>query len=145
MCSGCVVGGGPIVGYSNRGLFGGVEVSAGAEAILPQATLGYQSDHQLIYLRVDETVDVTVNGYTDHYLYPGGRIGGGIGLAVENGTASTAGVFAAGFSLGHAVSGVPGSCRDTAAVLEIQVRYAAGWSIALVPRVEQGVSSCPHG
>ena len=155
LLTGCMVGGGPVVGYGGHGWFAGAEVSAGGEIILPQATLGYQSDQKLVYLRADEAIDVTAMqrpaGLSTDYgsFVRGGRIGGGIGWSFATTEPTTQGVFAVGASLGHAFlplnhgdSGNGCGVANNVGVVELQLRYAAGWSVVLAPRVEYGSTLC---
>jgi hypothetical protein len=153
LLTGCVVGGGPVIGYGERGLYAGAEVSAGGEILLPQVSLGYQSDQQLVYVRTDEAVDVTGMQRppglqaTDGTWVSGGRIGGGVGLSFAHDDATPVGVFAIGPSAGHALHRLNtdnNSCdvSNTVGVVELQVRYVRGWSIAFVPRIESGSTFC---
>ena len=156
LLAGCVFGGGPLVGVGPRGTFIGAEASAGGELILPQATLGYQSDLNLVYVRADETYDVAADqmptsgpdGSTGTF-WPGARIGGGIGLAVTDDDHPLHGIFVLGPSLGHvlghlAVGPFGDGCGvwNTVVVVEAQIRYAGGWSFVLEPRVERGETFC---
>jgi hypothetical protein len=144
--AGCSVGGGPILGYGQRGLYGGVDASIGGDALIPQLTLGYQSDHQLAYVRLDEAVDGVAWGIatSNGPAHLGGRVGGGLGWAFDHSVEEQAqtGVFVSGLSYGVTLGS--GTCNTTVpvAVLEVQVRYARGWSIALAPRIEAALKGC---
>lgn len=159
----CVASGGPLVGYGQHGWFAGGDVSGGGEVYLPQLTLGYQSDVHMVYARADEAYDfaphqdTSMTTPTYGTFIPGGRIGGGVGLDTAafpslgtgaHDDAKAVGVFAIGGSVGHALEHITGGPNSecapwtTAAVVELQVRYADGWSVVLQPRIERGTSGC---
>ena len=121
----------------------------------PESTLGMKSDQQSGYLRVDEAVDGVAmqrpsNQETEFgTLVSGGRIGGGVGLSLAHDDATPHGVFAVGLSAGHALrpltvgpNGNGCGVANTDGVVEFQLRYAAGWSVVLEPRVERGTTFC---
>lgn len=140
--TGCVVGGGPLVGYDRHGWFGGVEAGGGGALILPQGAIGYQTRRHLLYARVDETWDLSG---LQHIGAPspmgGGRIGAGLGIDVSEG--DVGGTFVIGPSIGR-VLGPIANCSNwnTEALLEVQLRYAIDWQLVLATRIERARDVC---
>jgi len=129
-CTGCIVGGGPTIGYGPRGTFVGGEVNAGLPVV--QLAGGF-ADHTT-YVRADATYDAYAVGCVRHGPGSpfGGRIGGGVGFGD-----GTTGVFAAGLDAAPLLVD-----NDVALVgyVELSLRYAHGWQLVLMPRVEVHVA-----
>jgi hypothetical protein len=154
--AGCVFGAGPVVGYGKAGLFVGAEAGGGNVLLIPQGTIGYtyqpRDGNQLFYGRIDEAVDLAgtrrsmASDIVKEKGMFGGRIGGGVGIDAD---AHVIGVFAAGPNFGHILGYTPSGqsgngCGEwnTVGLVEIQVRYAAGWQIVLAPRIERATAVC---
>lgn len=144
-----MAGGGPVVGYGQRGFVYGAEVDGGLT--LANLTLGAQhSDHTIVYaaFATEGAVDGPAQDLLDttHAYW---RLGGGVGLTSTTGrdgydTIHSQGIALTGLGVAvpmpaHA-QGCVSSGRFAAATVEF--RYVGDWEVVLVPRLEYTASIC---
>lgn len=139
LLGGCLVGGGPTIGYGPRGAFIGAEASAGGAVVIPQVAVGVQEE--IKYIRADFPVDLLAVVDPDSSRFrPVGRLGAGLAFPENPGSI---GIFAIGAGVGHDLWAK--SCSDglrAAVSVELQVRYQRGWSVVLAPRLEGVYAAC---
>lgn len=140
--SGCMVGGGPVVGIGQRGFVYGAEASGGLT--FANATLGYQSEGQVGYaaLGFDSPLDHGGAPQFDGNLHPYGRVALGLGITSRQRPDGYQDIDVHGMVLGGG-GGVASSKRldncgnsnvPTVAVT-LEVRYLTQWEVVLVSRL----------
>ena len=148
LTSGCVFGGGPLVGVRldhGGGYVAGGEVSAGLP--VAQATFGMDTESPG-YLRLDATWDAAGADPSYHGTWNtlGGRLGAGYRLGGDGG-----GMFVVGpsvSSVDQALSWRSGTSilfgsGVGAFVLYLDLRYEGGWQLVLNPRLEAHGTNFP--
>lgn len=148
--TGCMAGGGPILGYGERGVVYGAEANGGFT--FANLAVGAQHDQQtLVYAAVSGDAALDSNALD---MLPGrheyGRLGGGVGVSSTTGrdgydTYDAHGVFLTGLGFSLPVPGHEKSCASSVGefvAVTVELRYVAQWEVVLVPRLEAYETMC---
>jgi hypothetical protein len=138
--SGCTFGGGPTIGVSRRGWFGGAELSGGPGV---QAAVGYQTTGRTLFARADVMIDPVLVEHPN--LGGGGRVG--VGVARSLAGDGTHLMLDLGAGVGKTLSAdyCPSSGNATTFAawnVFVDVRYAGEWQIVMTPRLEGVLPLC---
>lgn len=138
--SGCMFGGGPLVGVRlghSHAVVAGVEVGAG---VGPARLSGGMQTPGTSYLRLDAMLD-----YLGFGSSPDRGVGGTLGAGYGGGDgARGGGVFAAGLDVGAVLRDAACSDRMVVGHVGVDLRYVRGWEVVLRPRIEAHADMCTH-
>lgn len=147
LLSGCFYGGGPVVGYGQRGFVWGGEATAGWS--IGAVSAGYQSTGRAYVLAALDHFAGQSKPHIATVGYPLGsvRIGGGLSFGPE----ATGGMLVAGGGIATGLHDADvgyqsGECNDKWSDelnLTLEVRYVGQWELVLVPRYEHEHIFCP--
>jgi hypothetical protein len=143
--SGCAIGGGPVVGFGQRGWYGGAEVGGGIEYAELAVGGTFLGARRLHYVRLDFGVDGAAAGDVATTTQLGswrGSLGGmlGVGAAFESGRVHDAFVVAPSYSFQHV-----SSCTHqwySVVGASLSLRYDGAWSVAFAPRISAAATPC---
>jgi len=151
-----MAGGGPVLGYGERGVVYGAEANAGFT--FANLAAGVQhSGRTMVYaaLSADGPIDGAVDGRPLDVLdgsHAYARLGGGIGFSSTTQRDGYDSIDAHGIALTGLGVSVPlpahtKGCVSTASpfvAITLEVRYVAQWELVLVPRYEHAAYPCSY-
>lgn len=150
--AGCMAGGGPVIGYGERGVVYGAEADGGFT--FANLAVGAQHSNRTVVYGVLSS-DAAVDGRPLDMLdatHPYARVGGGIGFSSTTGrdghdTIEPHGIALTGLGVSLPLPAHPKGCVSTAstfAVVTLELRYVAQWELVLVPRLQDAAYPCSY-
>ncbi len=141
LMTGCLYGGGPVVGarlQRTPKLVVGGEVGAGIAFV--KLDVGVERSG-IGYGRLDAVLDAIGFGSS----HTPGNVGGLLGVGYGGGGGDHGGVMAAGVDTGFILAR-DGDCSHSKPVVHvgIDLRYVRGWELILAPRLEGHLDICTH-